>query len=237
MHEELSAVIRLWETDRAALAAEERLAALDAAISAAAARVAQVGVERAAVDARRAKLATEERELQKRLDDVSTRRARTQALIDAGKATDFLVATRQVEAMAAQKDELETHILEILEEQEGLAARQQELDRSATLAAAREREARADREAQADGLRAELARLAEERGPRWGALHREAQTRYRNLRTLKQKPLSLLASSTCTACHRSIPPQMVNELRRGLRAHTCPGCLRWLYENEEPAAG
>ncbi len=230
MHDDLQSVLSLWETDRATLAVEERLAALDEAIKTAAARLAQIAAEDAEIEARRKALTEEEATLQRRLTDVSTRRARTQTLIDAGKAADFLVATRQVETMAAQADELETRILEILEELETLAARSAALTRSRTLAEARHREALADRDAQSPGYREELERLAVERAPRWARLVRDDQNRYRNLRTRNQVPIAVLRENTCTACRRSVPPQTVNEIHRGAKVHLCLSCLRWLVE-------
>lgn len=233
MQDDLRAVLALWEVDHAILVAEERLASLDAAIKAAEERVAQVAAERAEVEARRAALTEEESALQKRLDDTTTRRVRTQALIDSGKATDFLVATRQVEAAKVQGDELETRILEILDELESLAGRQDELGRSATLAAARAREARADRDAAAPDLHAELARLGAARETRWKALLRDDQNRYRNLRAQNLTPVARLTGTVCSGCRREVPPQVVYEIRRGMKNHHCRSCGRWLYEPEE----
>ncbi len=230
MHDDLQAILTLWENDRAALLAEERLSALDAAIQAATTRLAELAADRAALEARRTALNTEDRDLQRRLSDVITRRQRTQALIDAGKATDFLVATRQVEAMAGQQDELETRALEIMEELETLAARETELQRSTTLAEARHREALADRDAQSPGHRDELARLAQAREPLWTRLLREDQNRYRNLRARGQIPVSRMVDSTCSACRRAVPPQTIQEIRRAIKVHCCLGCYRWLYE-------
>lgn len=230
MHDDLQAVLSLWERDRATLAIEERLAALDEAIRAAAERLEQIARQRAELEARRAALNEEERVLQKRLTDVSTRRIRTRELIDSGRATDYLVATRQVESMATQQDELETRILEILEEVEGIDAGLAGLERSTTLGVARHREALADRERELPLHNAELARLAAERAPRWERLIRDEQNRYRNLRLRNQVPIALLVEDTCASCRRSVPPQTVNEIHRGAKVHHCLSCLRWLVE-------
>lgn len=233
MQDELVAIIALWGTDRQALGLEERLAALDAAVTATAERQALVAAERRALEDRQSTLRAEEKTQSKRLDDATTRKQRTQALIDAGKATDFLVATRQVEAAAAAADELETRILEILEELESLAAKLVDNARSGVLADARHREALLDREAQAPGLRAQLAELATRRQPQWERLTRDEQNRYRNLRTLNLRPVSRLAGEICTGCRRQVAPQMALEVKRGDRVHHCRSCGRWLVDLEE----
>lgn len=233
MHDDLVAIIALWGTDRQTLGLEERLAALEGAITATAARQAEVAAERAALVERQAALRGEEATLSKRLDDATTRKLRTQALIDAGKATDFLVATRQVETAAAAADELETRILEIMEEQEALSQKLADNARSGVLAEARHREALRDREAQAPGLRAEIEALAARRPPQWAALPREEQNRYRNLRKLGLRPLASMVGEVCTGCRMQVPPQMVHEIRHGHRTHLCRGCGRWLVELEE----
>lgn len=226
----------LWEVDKGIARAEEALVKLDAAIAATDARLAELAAERAAIQRRQAELATQERELTKRLDDASTRKQRTQALIDAGKATDFITATRQVETAAAAASELEGQILAIMEEQDQLLARLAEMARSDVLAAARKREAVIDRDAAAPGIREEISGLNAAREVAWTALPQGDRTRYRNLRAQGLRPVARIVGGACNGCRMNVPFQMLNEMKSGLRAHTCRGCNRWLMlEGDEPA--
>ena len=236
MQEDLQAVLALWKVDKGVARAEDALARLDAAVAACDARLNELAQQRAAIQKRQAEIAASERELNRRLDDASTRRKRTQALIDAGKATDYITATRQVETAAAQVDELEGQLFGLLEEGEQLSARLVELQRSDVLAEARKREALLDREAATPGLKEELARLGGQREGAWTGLTQGDRTRYRNLRTQGLRPVARVSGNACSGCRMAVPFQMLNELKAGSRTHTCRGCNRWLLLNDDEPA-
>ena len=233
MHDDLLAIIALWEADQALAKAQEAIRAREVAITEATAREAEIAAGRAEIAAKKKALGIEEQTLQRRLDDATTRKERTQALIDGGKATDFLTATRQVETAKEQISTLETAILTLMEEGETLAARDGELARSAVLWAARHREAIADRERDLPAQQEELARCQALREQRWAAVSRNEQSHYKVLRSRGFRPIARFPGGVCEACHMGVPPQMGSEVRRGARAHHCRGCGRWLVEEAE----
>lgn len=236
MQDDLQAVVALWNVDKGIARAEEGLARLDAAIAACDARLAELARERAASNQRLEALAVSERELAKKLDDSSARKQKTQALIDAGKATDYITATRQVENAVAQINDFEGQIFAILEEQEQLQGRLDELGRQDVLAAARKREALLDRDAASPALKDELARLGVARESAWTQLPQGDRTRYRNLRSQGLRPVARVSGTACAGCRMNVPFQMLNELKSGARTHTCRGCNRWLLvDDDEPS--
>lgn len=234
--DELQAVVALWELDKGIARAEEALVRLDGSIAAATARIAEIAAERAEIRARQQVLTDEERGHQRKLDDALTRKRRTQELIDQGLATDYITATRQVATAAAMAEELEGQILVIMEEQEQLVERLEGLQRSDTLAAARQREAELDRDAAVPGIKAEIAQLTTAREAAWELLPVADRSRYKILRAQGLRPVAPIVGGACNGCRQNVPFQVLNELKRGVKAHTCRGCNRWLLVDEGASA-
>ena len=233
MQEELQAVVAVWELDKGIARGEEALVQLDSAITAADARIAEIAAERAQIAARQKALVDEERGLQRKLDEALTRKRRTQDLIDQGMATDYITATRQVQTAASMAEDQEGQILVIMEEQEQLLSRLEGLARSDVLGAARRREAEIDRDAAAPGIKAEIAQLSGVREAAWNQLPAPDRSRYKILRAQGLRPVARVVGGACNGCRQNVPFQVLNELKRGIKAHTCRGCNRWLLVDDD----
>lgn len=228
MQEDVLAVVALWGVDQELRKRADRLRALDKAVSDAEARLAALDAEIAAGAAAIASARRDEVQLQRRLDEYTTNRDRARRLLDTGAAADYHAVERQFQQCATIVDDLETSVLQSMEKIEAMEAQAAERARSRTLWAARHREAQADREDQAPPLQAEIAELQPQRAERWSKLVRDDRTRYEDLTRRGQEPIATLtAANTCSACNMLAPPQMVLEVGRGTRTHTCRGCRRW----------
>jgi predicted nucleic acid-binding Zn-ribbon protein len=205
----------------------------------------------AAIDERVRALAEQRRRLERKLDKLrsedDTRRAAVETLtatmaerrkavtaLEAGMG-DAAAAERQRQTCAHRIDDLETEILEAMEQREeddeALAARTEE---AAAAAAARE-EGEATMGPELEGVIAESARLVasrEEHTPNLPAYERE---QYRRLLARKKYALARLVDRTCTACQSTVPYQIRNDLQQG-RLVNCENCARWLYLPQEETA-
>jgi predicted nucleic acid-binding Zn-ribbon protein len=148
---------------------------------------------------------------------------------------DAAAAERQRQTCAHRIDDLETEILEAMEQREeddeALAARTEE---AAAAAAARE-EGEATMGPELEGVIAESARLVasrEEHTPNLPAYERE---QYRRLLARKKYALARMVDRTCTACQSTVPYQIRNDLHQG-RLVNCENCARWLYLPQEETA-
>jgi len=83
-------------------------------------------------------------------------------------------------------------------------------------------------------LDTQIAEQDKERGAFVEKIDSALMSKYDNWR--KRRGSSLVATikgQSCGGCHLKLPPQLVNEVRKGLKLHTCNSCGRILYWQDE----
>ncbi len=145
---------------------------------------------------------------------------------------------REIEKLKKDTDDIETVLLESMENIENLKSNVENLEteikkiaaeRDKTTVEVEHKTVFLQRELEEEiGRRGELAALID---PSTLALYERIQGRF---------PGAALCRATnelCTGCHMHIPPQLYNEVQRAEKIITCPGCLRILfYQDEEDAS-
>ena len=141
---------------------------------------------------------------------------------------------REIQSVKARRSELETQVLERMEEEEARKREGSGFDRGVA-------EARAQLAQVTSEVAAERARLEAERekgsGEREGVaaeLTPEWRARYERVRANRGSPAVVaLVRNACGGCQSSQPPQRVQELRMGALVVTCEFCGRLIVGVEE----
>ena len=236
VHADLLAVQILARFDARLDAALDEVRRLEAAILAASTAWKEGEAARAALQARLASLGEEESRLEERLQTYTTRRDRTRALIDAGQATDYLVAQSQLAQCSEIVDTVEGQILEIMEQKEALEAAIAAATTEQAVLRAAWVEARARRDAERPTHEAEVDAVRPERDRAWTEVPTDLHASYDNLRRRKRPILVLLKDGACDACGQLAPPQAGIDTRMGRCLHRCRGCGGFILDELDDTA-
>ncbi len=228
MNEELLAIVRIWENANAvsdlearcrALVESERKARKDLKLA-----IAELDEQRA----RRKQIRQREARLLSKLDTHQRQLRNTRKLIDLGQASDYQLATRQVESCKATIGDLETQILCSMEELDQVdlqIEKQRERVEACKRAVASSREATRQ---ELPGLEERLSEFREVLPRLESELRLFHLEHIKRLRQSGQSIVSRLRDGCCSSCHFMLAPQMVNEVQSGARVHTCRHCGRYL---------
>ncbi len=228
MHEDLVAIIALWDNVHSAdqLQLERKTCALDRskALAHKASTDDALQACRAALEA----VKSEEHRVMRRLDSYRNKVKTTRTMIDTGKAPDYRLAERQLHACTEIVDELETAALELMEArdeaEQALAAAEQAFD-TAQGDARRAVEHERNRVPRID---AELADLETARPELRAALSASERGAFDVLRARGRSAVATMRDGACTACNYGAPSQVVNEINGAVRVHRCRNCGRFL---------
>ncbi|MGK5089938.1 C4-type zinc ribbon domain-containing protein [Bdellovibrionota bacterium FG-2] len=83
---------------------------------------------------------------------------------------------------------------------------------------------------QATQLESQIAELMTERAQHVSKVERPLLSQYERIRTGRAGiGISPAIGGRCKACNIMLPPQLFNEIQKGLAMHSCPSCLRILF--------
>ena len=192
--------------------------------------VASVGAAEAAlVDARE-----RERQANRELETYTARQERTRKLLDTASLTDIDAAERQLSQIAEIIGRLETELLEAMDERESAERVLSSRGAEVTHAVARVEQARCAQREGRPAIEARYAHLRGERGGRVDVLRADQRGHYDGLRGKGLPVLVDIVDGVCEHCHVAPPPQMVLEVARERRVHTCRSCHCWFRDVVEP---
>ena len=78
----------------------------------------------------------------------------------------------------------------------------------------------------------EIAALRQQRSQILPQVETVILSHYERIKRSRPEAIALINQGTCQGCFRKIPPQLLNEVRRGETLHSCPSCSRLLYCEE-----
>lgn len=191
--------------------------------------------ERAPVADARHDVERREKALEDELAGLAEKRAQVEAQLYAGgssNAKELQALQDEIAALDRRRSTLEDQVLELMLEAEPLDEQlattegsRQALDEESIDLTARIAEAESS-------IDAELAELAERRGPLASAVPADLLARYEGLRSrLRGVGVGRLDGTTCTGCHLALPAAEVEAVRKQAAQEgiaTCPECDRLL---------
>ena len=234
---ELGDLLALQDLDTAIDVARHRLEVLPERQELRARQEALAAIESDLAPVRDARHALERRQkaLEDELAGLAEKRAHVEAQLYAGgssNAKELQALQDEIDSFDRRRGTLEDQVLEVMVETEPVDA---QLEATAGSRAALDEEAIALTATIAEAesaLDAELADLAERRGPLSAAITPALLTRYETLRSrLKGVGVGRLDGTRCTGCHLALPAAEVEAVRRQAAAEgiaECPECDRLL---------
>lgn len=182
---------------------------------------------------------TEKSRLEAEIFDQKQRAERADRnLMAAKKPDEYTAAIREADAARKQISAFETQILEQMEiaeqAEKNLAERAPEVEKLRADMEARFKafdEQVLTQEQQVADARAERERLTNELPKATSALYKRIAARIRDGVAMAEA-----RNGACTACHMSLRPQIMADVRRGVEVITCDNCNRILYYAPSNAA-
>ncbi len=233
LHPDILAVQRVYVLDSRIDEAIASITRLEDAIRKAVARVRAGRQTRESVKAELAEVDKEEARLEKRIDAYTAKRDKTQQIIDAGQAPDFLVAQSQLQQCAAIVDDSELELLEVMEAKETIQARLAKVEAQLGIEDGRLKQARGSRDVGRPPLESLVKELRPKRAAAWKLLPTDLRGGYETLRKKKQPVLVSLLDGVCTHCHIEARAQTVIEVVDQKTAHRCRGCSGFVLDARE----
>ena len=217
-------LLQLAETEAAVLALERERVRLPQAIAAGEARAAAA---RDAAAQARTRLETAEKERrahEAEVQDLSVKRGKFQAQSAVVKTNkEYTTLLHEIETHSTRIAEVEDAILLAMEAMESAIEAARHAD-----ATARQTDREVSKES--EELRAQLADVekrfalrVEERSALLTALGPKVEALYARVLKTRSNGIARIEHDGCSACHRTLPPQVMNRVRAG-EVHACASC-------------
>ena len=214
----------LAETEAAVLALERERARLLEAIAASEARA--TAARDAAAHARAAHDAAEKerRAHEAEVQDLTAKRGKFQAQSAVVKTNkEYTTLLHEIEVHSARISEVEDRILVAMEAIEGASEQVKQADAAARQADQEVGKEVAELRAQLAEVEKALAQRVEERAALLAALGPKVEAMYARVRKSRASGIARIEHGGCSACHRTLPPEVMNRVRAG-EVHACSSC-------------
>jgi predicted nucleic acid-binding Zn-ribbon protein len=222
----------LWTLHLLDVAIAERQAAADALAvdTGTAARLAELRdrLESLRARARQVRSAQQAAELQ--LQSLKEKRQRLEQELYSGRLhpRELVNLQRELDALARQHAELESWVLEQMEEAEAVDRELEDLDGQLQSLEAEYRALTEERAARSRALQAELESLRQRRQAQAACMDPQLVEHYERLRGRLQPPVAKLVGAACGGCHVSLAPIFREQLAAAGVPLACPACGRLL---------
>lgn len=232
MSEESAVLIELGACEERITSLQRECARLPGLIEEldAAAQASRDAVQAARDERSAAEKAVREKEAQ--VQDCNTQRGKFQSQTAMVKTNvEYTALLREIEGMSERISVLEDEILSAMEDIEVGTARLAEVEREQS-AIEKDASARAEEQRRVlEQARTDLAECEKEREglvPRLGA---KVAANYERVKARAGTGVANIRDNTCSACHRSIPPETQNRVSAG-ELHSCANCMRILVPSQ-----
>jgi predicted nucleic acid-binding Zn-ribbon protein len=151
---------------------------------------------------------------------------------------EYAALLKEISTEEASIERLEEEMLEILDEKEGKEAEQREVEDEL-----RKMQQRFDRDKKAleekrELFEREIGQKQEEREQLASEVDKQLLKRYEKIRSARDGiAVAQIQGENCGGCFTTIPPQVINEAKRGDKILTCESCGRMLFYNGKGGDG
>ncbi len=149
---------------------------------------------------------------------------------------EYQAALKEVAQLRKEIKDKEDVVLQAMTELEAL---KKDVDTLSTESQAQEIEIGKQRQEiilQERDLAQKLETLQQERAQLLPLIDAPLLSQYERIRRHRPQAVAMVEQGACQGCYVRIPPQMLNEIRKGLVVHPCPSCSRLLFMVETPSA-
>lgn len=194
------------------------IAELEAGVAAARARIDEVRLALEAVEKRR-------RAKEAEIADREVRKSKLLAQSAQVKTNlEYTTLLREIDEAAAQISAAEEEVLLAMEEADGLRAEQQTVQREQSAVQLDLERRIGEQRDQLEKAQERALTVERERDRIIPGLGAEVERVYRRVASKGGIPVAKLVASSCSGCHRSVPPETQNRVQKG-EIRTCAYCL------------
>ena len=230
MTPEIESLWRAQALDRALLVVRERLTAFPTRRTRVDASLVGAKSALAAAEDKVKAAALAKRDAEKQAESLAAQELKFQGqLTQVKKNEEYSALLHEIAGAKQKREELETFVLERMEQEAAVAAEVQRA--KATLAEATKGAdaERAQIAADEAAVRAEETDLTTKRSEALSTLPAVLRARYERILVARRgQAIAELIKDSCAGCGGRIPPQAAKEVRRGLAVVECPDCGRLL---------
>jgi len=143
---------------------------------------------------------------------------------------EYTAALKEIENLTAAVGLLEDEQLELMEEVDSSASKQEELKKKVAEEEKAFSKIKSENDARIAEVKSEKDALIASRNDIYARVDNSYAKKYDSL--LKSRAgiaVSELKEDICTVCNTTVRPQMIVEINTGSAIHTCPSCSRFLY--------
>jgi len=147
---------------------------------------------------------------------------------------EYQARLKEIDAAETSTRNVEDEILVLMESIEAMSADRKEVEETFQEASRQMEEIRAGVKESGSLLEQEIKALKSDREARAGEVDNELYQQYKSLmEEAHGLAVVLVRDRICNGCNMSIPPQLYNEVRSTDRIYTCPECSRMLYYKDK----
>lgn len=177
------------------------------------------------------------RQREKDIETASAEERKFQSQLPAVKKNEeYTALLHEIAGAKARRSELETEVLLCMEEEDQIQAQRPVIERSLKDAERESAERGAAIDRDESGHQQKIAALDAERAELLTGVTGSVRARYDRVHASRDgRAVVAILKDACGGCYRSLPPQMLQEARRGDRVIHCEGCGRMLIWPPEGA--
>jgi predicted nucleic acid-binding Zn-ribbon protein len=200
----------------------------------------QLAGERAALEAHKAhsvEALKVRRQLEKDIETVAVEERKFQSQLPAVKKNEeYTALLHEIQGVRARRSELETRVLERMEEEDALSAGRPALEKAVKAAEDDHARRAAAFEREESEAHAALSALEAQRAVQLEGLPSPTRARYERVHASRDgRAVVAIVKNACGGCFRSLSPQALQEAKRRDRVLVCEGCGRMLVWPPEGA--
>jgi len=147
---------------------------------------------------------------------------------------EYQTLLQEIALLKEKRSHLEGEIIELMEQEENSAREIKEFEGKISREEALAAEEKRKLEQQLEDAKREMKVLTEEKESLVSRLSRHVRSRYERVAGGKGGiAIVAVKNRACGACFTNLPPQTVNEIRKGLKVISCETCGRMLVWSDE----
>ena len=195
---------------------------------------AQAALAAARENVAKADLALKQTEAEIATQNETVRKLLTQSAL-VKKNDEYQSILQNIETVKGQISELESRVIELLDEQENARKALADQEREFAATDKQVREELAEFEQLIETIKADAVKLKAEKKKFMPRVELNVLNAYQNILTRdKGKPVVPIVNGTCGNCSLKVTPQLVNDAKKGTLVY-CDNCSHILYYPEEEA--
>lgn len=149
---------------------------------------------------------------------------------------EYQAALKEITEMRKGIKEKEDVVLQAMTEIEAVKKEVETLTEESQIQLQEITKQRQEADEKEQNLQSQIEALQAERSQLLPAVDTALLNHYERIKKSRPEAVAMVDQGVCQGCFRKIPPQLLNEIRKGATIHPCPACSRLLFlPDQEPS--